>query len=160
MSTIMARVFSAKPAEQAPIEAIPGNALLWLIASFALLLVPQWDRLPWWLIAACAVLAGWRWLAQKGRVKLPGRLLRTGIMLVLIGVYVATVQGRFTVDTAASFFVLAVGLKWLETRSARDFYVLFFIQVYLAAVNFLFKQDIAWALLTFAAIGCLMVGLQ
>ena len=160
MSTIMTRVFSAKPAEQAPIEAIPGNALLWLIASFALLLVPQWDRLPWWLIAACAVLAGWRWLAQKGRVKLPGRLLRTGIMLVLIGVYVATVQGRFTVDTAASFFVLAVGLKWLETRSARDFYVLFFIQVYLAAVNFLFKQDIAWALLTFAAIGCLMVGLQ
>ena len=130
MSTIMARVFSAKPAEQAPIEAIPGNALLWLIASFALLLVPQWDRLPWWLIAACAVLAGWRWLAQKGRVRLPGRLLRTGIMLVLIGVYVATVQGRFTVDTAASFFVLAVGLKWLETRSARDFCVLFFIQVY------------------------------
>lgn len=160
MILTIARVFSAKPAEQAPIEAIPGNALLWLIASFALLLVPQWDRLPWWLIAACAVLASWRWLAQKGRVKLPGRLLRTGIMVTLIGVYAATVQGRFTVDTAASFFVLAVGLKWLETRSARDFYVLFFIQVYLAAVNFLFKQDIAWALLTFAAIGCLMVGLQ
>ncbi|HAC28432.1 MAG TPA: DUF3488 domain-containing protein, partial [Marinobacter hydrocarbonoclasticus] len=160
MILTIARVFSAKPAEQATIEAIPGNALLWLIASFALLLVPQWDRLPWWLIAACAVLASWRWLAQKGRVKLPGRLLRTGIMVTLIGVYAATVQGRFTVDTAASFFVLAVGLKWLETRSARDFYVLFFIQVYLAAVNFLFKQDIAWALLTFAAIGCLMVGLQ
>ncbi len=100
-------------------------------------------------------------VGTKGRVKLPGRLLRTGIMVTLIGVYAATVQGgRFTVDTAASFFVLAVGLKWLETRSARDFYVLFFIQVYLAAVNFLFKQDIAWALLTFAAIGCLMVGLQ
>jgi len=160
MRSTIARVFSAKTAEQAPIEAIPGNALLWLIASFALLLVPQWDRLPWWLIAVCAVLASWRWWAQKGRVKLPGRLLRTGIMVTLIGVYAATVQGRFTVDTAASFFVLAVGLKWLETRSARDFYVLFFIQVYLAAVNFLFKQDIAWALLTFAAIGCLMVGLQ
>lgn len=57
-------------------------------------------------------------------------------------------------------FVLAVGLKWLETRSARDFYVLFFILVYLSAVNFLFQQDILWAILTFAAIGCLLIGLQ
>lgn len=139
---------------------LPSRALLWLIASFALLLSPQWDRLPLWLIAACAVLAAWRWLAQYGRVRLPGRLLRTGIMLVLIGVYVATVQGRFTVDTAASFFVLAVGLKWLETRSVRDFYVLFFILVYLATVNFLFHQEILWALVNFAGIALLLVGLQ
>ncbi|MBY6032462.1 DUF3488 and transglutaminase-like domain-containing protein [Marinobacter daepoensis] len=152
--------FSFRGADAEPVQAIPAPALLWLIASFGLLLIPQWDRLPWWLIAACVVLSAWRWLAQRGRVKLPGRLLRGGVMFALIGVYVATVQGRFTVDTAASFFVLAVGLKWLETRSNRDFYVLFFIQVYLAAVNFLFKQEIAWALLTFVAIGCLMVGLQ
>jgi len=141
-------------------QAIPAGALLWLIGAFALLLAPQWDRLPLWLVAACAVLAVWRWLAQQGRFRLPGRWLKTGVMLVLVAVYVATVQGRFTVDTAASFFVLAVGLKWLETRTARDFYVLFFILVYLAAVNFLFQQSIVWALITFAAIGCLLVGLQ
>lgn len=146
--------------EEPPKETIPGKALLWLIAAFAVLLVPQWDRLPVWLIAACVVLAGWRWLAQIGRVRLPGRWLRTGIMLILMAVYIATVQGRFTVDTAASFFVLAVGLKWLETRSARDFYVLFFILVYLATVNFLFRQDILWALVNFAAIALLLVGLQ
>ncbi|MDP4546341.1 DUF3488 and transglutaminase-like domain-containing protein [Marinobacter sp. MDS2] len=141
-------------------QAIPGGALLWLIGAFALLLAPQWDRLPWWLVGACAVLAVWRWMAQQGRFRLPGRWLKTGVMLVLVAIYVATVQGRFTVDTAASFFVLAVGLKWLETRTARDFYVLFFILVYLAAVNFLFQQSIVWALITFAAIGCLLVGLQ
>ena len=39
---------------------LPSRALLWLIASFALLLSPQWDRLPLWLITACAVLAAWR----------------------------------------------------------------------------------------------------
>ncbi len=139
---------------------LPSRALLWLLGSFALLLSPQWDRLPLWLVAACAVLAAWRWLAQYGRVRLPGRWLKTGIMLVLIGVYVATVQGRFTVDTAASFFVLAVGLKWLETRSVRDFYVLFFILVYLATVNFLFHQEILWALVNFTGIALLLVGLQ
>ncbi|KPQ30191.1 MAG: transglutaminase-like protein [Marinobacter excellens HL-55] len=156
----LAGFFNGRSTSDTPVNTIPRGALVWLIGSFSLLLLPQLNRLPWWLVAACAVLAGWRWLAQSGRVRLPGRWLRTGIMLVLIAVYIGTVQGRFTVDTAASFFVLAVGLKWLETRSARDFYVLFFILVYLSAVNFLFQQGILWAILTFAAIGCLLIGLQ
>ncbi|MDF0750407.1 DUF3488 and DUF4129 domain-containing transglutaminase family protein [Marinobacter sp. 71-i] len=143
-----------------PAELVSGRALIWLIASFALLLVPQWDRLPIWLMASCAVLAGWRWLAQSGRVRLPGRWMRTGIMLVLVAVYIATVQGRFTVETAASFFVLAVGLKWLETRSVRDFYVLFFILVYLATVNFLFHQEIHWSVINLVGVALLLVGLQ
>ncbi|NWO04888.1 MAG: DUF3488 domain-containing protein [Alteromonadaceae bacterium] len=143
-----------------PDKVLPGSALIWLLASFAILLVPQWNRLPVWLIGACVALAGWRWLAQTGRVRLPGRWLRMGIMLSLMAVYIATVRGHFSVDTASSFFVLAVGLKWLETRTARDFYVVFFILVYLAAVNFLFRQDILWAVVNFTAIGLLLAGLQ
>jgi transglutaminase-like putative cysteine protease len=141
-------------------ELVSGRALIWLIAGFALLLVPQWDRLPIWLLASCAVLAGWRWMAQSGRLRLPGRWMRTGIMLVLVAAYIATVQGRFTVDTAASFFVLAVGLKWLETRSTRDFYVLFFILVYLATVNFLFHQEIHWSVINITGVALLLIGLQ
>ncbi|MEX2475487.1 transglutaminaseTgpA domain-containing protein [Marinobacter sp.] len=139
---------------------LPSRALLWLIGSFVLLLTPQWDRLPIWLMAVCALLAGWRWLAQSGRVRLPGKWPKTLVMFLVIGVYIATVQGRFTVDTAASFFVLAVGLKWLETRSQRDFYVLFFILVYLATVNFLFHQEIVWSIVNLAGVACLLVGLQ
>ncbi|WP_375169976.1 DUF3488 and DUF4129 domain-containing transglutaminase family protein [Marinobacter sp.] len=141
-------------------DSLPSRALIWLVASFGVLLIPQLERLPFWLIATCCLLAGWRWLAQQGRVRLPGRWLRSAIMLALIAVYVATVHGRFTVDTAASFFVLAVGLKWLETRSVRDFYVLFFILAYLGAVNFLFQQDILWSLVNLTALALLLVGLQ
>ncbi|MGO1460974.1 MAG: transglutaminaseTgpA domain-containing protein [Marinobacter sp.] len=141
-------------------DTLPSRALLWLIISFALLLTPQFDRLPLWLIFVCTALAGWRWLAQQGRVRLPGSWLRTGIMLTLVAVYLIRVQGSFTVDTAASFFVLAVGLKWLETRTARDFYVLFYILVYLATVNFLFHQEIHWALVNIGAIALLLIGLQ
>lgn len=72
---------------------LPSRALLWLFGSFAILLTPQLDRLPIWLLAACLVLAGWRGAAQFGHVRLPGRWLRTGIMLVLVAVYIATVQG-------------------------------------------------------------------
>jgi len=141
-------------------QVLPGSALAWLMAAFGILLVPQWDRLPAWLLVACVLLAGWRWLAQTGRLRLPGRWLRIGIMLVLMAIYIATVRGHFSVDTASSFFVLAVGLKWLETRNTRDFYVVFFILVYLAAVNFLFRQAILWALIDFSAIALLLVGLQ
>lgn len=139
---------------------IPGAALVWLLGGFALLLLPQWDRLPLWLLVICVVSAVWRWLAQSGRVRLPGKWSRRGMMIVLVTVYIATVQGRFTVETASSFFVLAVGLKWLETRSLRDFYVLLFILVYLSAVNFLFRQEIHWTLVNLAGVLVLFVGLQ
>lgn len=139
---------------------IPASALLWLIAAFFILLLPQWDRLPPWLLGACGLLAGWRWLVQSGRVGLPGRWLRLTVMALLIATYIVTVEGRFTVDTAASFFVIAVGLKWLETRTSRDFYVLFFILVYLATVNFLFEQGIFWTLLNLAGVALLLLGIQ
>lgn len=141
-------------------ELIPGAALVWLMGAFALLLLPQWDRLPVWLMVSCAVLAAWRWLAQIGRLRLPGKLSRSGLMIVLVGVYIATVQGRFTVETASSFFVLAVGLKWLETRTVRDFYVLLFILVYLSSVNFLFRQEIHWTVVNLTGVILLFVGLQ
>lgn len=150
-----------RPAERsANHPELPSRALVWLLASFAILMAPQWDRLPLWLIGACAVLAGWRWLAQTGRLRMPGKWVRTAVMLGVVSIYVATVNGRFTVDTAASFFVLSVGLKWLETRSVRDFYVLFFILVYLATVNFLFHQEILWSMVNLVGVALLLVGLQ
>ncbi|MCH8499058.1 MAG: DUF3488 and transglutaminase-like domain-containing protein [Marinobacter sp.] len=139
---------------------IPGKALIWLMAGFALLLIPQWDRLPPWLLGACVVLASWRWVVQQGYMRMPSRWLRYALMFGLLGFYVATVQGRFTVDTAASFFVLALGLKWMETRTARDFYVLFFILIYLSAVNFLFVTSLAWTVLNLAGVLILLVSLQ
>ncbi|MEE3169161.1 MAG: DUF3488 domain-containing protein, partial [Pseudomonadota bacterium] len=65
-------------------DSLPSRALIWLVASFGVLLIPQLERLPFWLIATCCLLAGWRWLAQQGRVRLPGRWLRSAIMLALI----------------------------------------------------------------------------
>ena len=143
-----------------PGDAIPGRALLWLILGFFLLLSPQWDRLPLWLLLSCVGLAGWRWLVQEGRLRLPGKLLRYTVMFALVTAYIMSVSGQFTVDTAASFFVIAVGLKWLETRTPRDFYVLFFILTYLAAVNFLFEQGILWTLVNFSGMVLLLIGLQ
>jgi transglutaminase-like putative cysteine protease len=150
---------TAPPAQPAT-PFLPSGALIWLIASFGLLLLPQLSRLPVWLSGACVLLAGWRWLVQGGYVRLPGRLVKIAVMLALVSAYVATVNAQFSVETASSFFVLAVGLKWLETRTTRDFYVLFFILCYLAAVNFLFEQGIPWTLVNLAAVFIILVGLQ
>jgi len=38
------------PGVQVQAAQLPGKALLWLVAAFTLLLVPQWDRLPVWLL--------------------------------------------------------------------------------------------------------------
>ncbi|MGQ7274773.1 transglutaminase family protein [Marinobacter sp. V034] len=139
---------------------LPTSALLWLLIAFGLLLLPQLDRLPIWLSVSCVALAGWRWLVQLGIIRLPGRILRIAIMVALIAFYVLGARGQFSVETASSFFVLAVGMKWLETRTTRDVYVLFFILCYLAAVNFLFQQGILWALINFIGISLLLISLQ
>lgn len=145
---------------QGLLPVLPTSALLWLLIGFGLLLLPQLDRMPVWLSASCVALAGWRWLVQLGMVRLPGRFLRVTIMVALIALYIIGIRGHFSVETASSFFVLAVGMKWLETRSTRDVYVLFFILCYLAAVNFLFQQGIFWTLLNFAGICLLFISLQ
>lgn len=159
MSRLVSR-FRRAPASPSKQPVVPGRALIWLIGAFGVLLLPQWDRLPLWLLVACALLAGWRWLSQEGRFRLPGRVVRTLIMIALVATYAININGRFTVDTAASFFVIAVALKWLETRSQRDYYVLFFILVYLATVNFLFEQGIFWTLLNLGGVLMLLIGLQ
>lgn len=160
MNALSRRMRSRSRRAEPAANALPANALIWLMAGFGLLLMPQWGLLPWWLMIACVLLAGWRWLAQQGTLRLPGRWLRLLVMVALTAAYVVSVRGQFTVDSAASFFVLAVGLKWLETRSSRDFFVLFFILTYLAAVNFLFRQGIGWSLLNLVGVVVLLVALQ
>ena len=140
--------------------ALQAFSVNWLLFGFALLILPQWARLPIWLVLVTSGLAIWAWAGKRFGVRMPGRVLRILLVLVLAVIFAVTVRGRFTVEAASDFFVLTVALKWLELRSRRDLYVLFFILCYLAAVNFLFRSSPGWALLDFVGILALFNALQ
>ena len=130
------------------------------VAAFALILLAQVQRLPLWLSlgAGGAVLAGW--ILQRRRRRGVGRGW-LGVLAVASAVgFWGYYRGQFTVDTAASFLVLAVALKWLELGRRRDLFILFFIQCYLAVVTLLFHQSMLWAGVLLASIFLLFTGLQ
>lgn len=136
------------------------RALDCLLAGFCLVLLAQFSRLPWWLtgLALSAALAGW-WMRRRGRPPLSKTLLLVFTLVAVTGFWLVY-RGQYTVDTAASFFVVTVALKWLELRQRRDLFVLFFILCYLVTVTLLFQDSIVWSLILLLVIFLLFNGLQ
>lgn len=144
----------------ASINSVSVQSLGWLSLGYLLLLLVQFERQDVWLMLAVTLLAGWRWLALAGKIRLPGRFLRLLLVFSITGAFVAVNRGPFSVDLGASFFLLTLGLKWIELHTRRDFYVLFFILCYLAGVNFLFSQALLAALINFTGVILLFNALQ
>ena len=130
------------------------------VAAFALILLAQVQRLPLWLSlgAAGAVVTGW--LLQRRRRRGLGGLWLGVLAVASAAAFWVYYRGQFTVDTAASFLVLTVALKWLELGRRRDLFILFFIQCYLAVVTLLFHQSMLWAAVLLASLFLLFTGLQ
>ncbi|MEQ6884922.1 DUF3488 and DUF4129 domain-containing transglutaminase family protein [Salicola sp. Rm-C-2C1-2] len=130
------------------------------VAAFGLILLAQLQRLPLWLSlgAGAAALSGW--LLQRYRRRGLRPLWLGVLALASAAAFWGYYRGQFTVDTAASFLVLTVALKWLELGRRRDLFILFFIQCYLAVVTLLFHQSMLWAGGLLVSVFLLFTGLQ
>ncbi|QCF26222.1 DUF3488 domain-containing protein [Hydrocarboniclastica marina] len=132
--------------------AVPHAVMAPLASGFVLLLLPQLQRLPFWLSAVAVLTCAWsvgqhyRWWRPLSK---PWRLL---LMFALVVIFITTHVSSFTVETAAAFFVLTVALKWTELERPRDVFIMVMILCYLAAVTFLFEQGIFWSLAVLLAV--------
>ena len=137
----------------------PRGVDFWF-AAYALILLAQLGRLPLWLSGFAVVLGVLGWLIRRqGRRGIGGRWLAL-LALGAAALFWVYYRGQFTVDTAASFLLLTVALKWLELRRRRDLFILFFILCYLVVVTLLFHQSIVWAVVLLASLFLLFTGLQ
>jgi hypothetical protein len=90
----------------------------WQLAALLVVVLPQYDRLPVWLLASVVVACLWRLPGVEQRVRAPGMLVRTLMLLAgLVGVYYShkTLLGP---EGGVSFLILAAALKLLESRNA------------------------------------------
>jgi transglutaminase-like putative cysteine protease len=114
----------------------------WQLAAFLLAILPQYDRLPSWLLAGVVLSCVWRLPSVERRIGLPGTLVRILLLLAgLAGVYTShnTLLGP---EGGVSFLILAAALKLLESRNARDIFVLGILDFFLLATAFLFSQSL------------------
>ncbi len=127
--------------------------LNWLIAGLLLVIAPHAVRMPVWVSGVFLLLLCWRLLADQRHWPLPDRgqrrllAIKHGLAIgIFLGIYV-TFRGHIGRDAGLALLIVLMGLKLLEMRSLRDYYVVVFAGYFLVITNFFFSQSIATALL-------------
>lgn len=122
--------------------------VIFLLASIALIALPHVSHLPLAIIAFFYTVLAWRWLGVWRPQWLPSRW--TVFVLTLIGLAVLYAQhlGVLGRDGGTCLFMTALGLKLLEIKSARDFYLIIYLAFVVAASQFLYEQSLWMAAYT------------
>ena len=130
----------------------PGaEALGWLCGGLVLCILPHLRHMPLWIVTASVVLILWRLGGALRRRSAPANLPSLRHVPALIAVagfagvfsHYHTLVGR---EAGTAMLVLLAGLKILETRSGRDFYVSVFLGFFIIVTNFFYTQSIAMAM--------------
>lgn len=121
---------------------IPSATLYWLLLSLPTSLLPQWDRLPFWLPIAVLLVCLWRMPPVVRRIRLPGTLVR--LILVVAGVAGVFREYHTLIgpDAGVSFLIVLAAMKMLEVRNARDAHVGIVLGYFVLGMNFLFGQTL------------------
>ena len=119
---------------------VPHQAFGWLVGGTLLASLPHLWSGPVWLQLSLPLLLGWRVLAHRGRLSLPGRNVR---VLLLLGAVLGTFYSHGTIlgpEAGTCLLVAAFGLKMLETFRFRDARVVVVLGYFVLATAFLFGQ--------------------
>ncbi len=139
--------------------AAPGPPLVrsqlgWVAALIVFAQLPLWSRLPLWVVAVGSGLVAARLLLPPDH-PVPTRvrrwLLPTLALLVAIGVRVT--YGYFLArDPCVAFLYALVGVKFLESRDARDGALLACLALFLLLTQYFYSQSIVSAALSLPAV--------
>ena len=142
-------------------DTLPQLPLATLVAGASLTAAPHTLWLPVWVSIAAAALLSWRTVLLIRGASLPARWLLVPLTFAgVIGVFLSyrTIVGR---DPGVTLLTLLLFLKLLETRAARDVFVVAFLVYFVALANFFYSQSIPMAglmLLTVAVTTTALVG--
>ncbi len=142
---------------------LPRNSLLLLLLAQAMVILPLFGDISWWILPAGMLCGGWRWLQFRGLVGYPRRWLK---MLLIVAAALGvglTSSGAFNLETATGLLVVAFLLKLLEMRSRRDAMVVIYLCYFVLGTRFLFDQTLfpsLYQLLAFVVVTGALVGLH
>ena len=127
--------------------------LKWCVAPVVFALAPHVPRLPLVLPLGFLVLLGWRWGGALGLIALPDRERRRALWWLLqmlavtafVSIYFSY-PGRLGRDAGVAILTAMAGLKFVELRTARDYYMVCLLAYFLVVTNFLYSQAIPTAL--------------
>lgn len=136
---------------------IPRSALIWILLSVALVLLPQSVRMPAWISLVAALCIVWRILIFNGKLNYPSRWMR--VLIVLFTLVVSISQMRsigIGLDSAAALLALGFVFKLIEMKQKRDIYVVISLCFVMTMVAFLYSQSILATVYSVGAIAVIL----
>ncbi|GAB4512347.1 MAG: protein-glutamine gamma-glutamyltransferase TgpA [Sulfuricaulis sp.] len=129
---------------------VDRHVLLSLLAAGSFAVAPHALELPAWVIAVFIVSAAWRYGIEAYQWYRPGKLVRFGLMLIILVAMLRQYHTLLGRDPGMALLITLIGLKFLELKTTRDFVVSLFVFYLIILGNFLYGQSLwlgAWALL-------------
>ncbi len=143
---------------------IPRSAMIWILLSVAIVLLPQSVRMPAWISIVAVACIVWRILIFTGKLNYPSGWIR--VLVVLFTLVLSISQMRsigIGLDSAAALLALGFVFKLIEMKQKRDIYVVISLCFVMTMVAFLYSQSIlatAYSLLSVAVILGAMIALN
>ncbi len=114
----------------------------WQLAALLAVVLPQFERLPSWLSGVVVLACVWRLPVVEARLPAPGLWVRVAFLVAgLYGVFLSH-RTLFGPEGGVSFLILCAALKLLESRNARDVFVLSVLDFFILSTAFLFSQSL------------------
>lgn len=123
-------------------QQVPRNALVWIILSQFVLLLPHMTRVPVWVLLVYLLTALWRIMVYQGRWSFPGRLTKALMALTCfggIGFHYRTLIG---LEPTVALLLAAFALKLVELVERKDAYMVIFLAYFVCVTEFLFSQEL------------------
>ncbi len=112
---------------------------LWVLMG---VIFPHLFHLPWLHLAVFTWFWGWCWISISHPKRLPSRFVLILLTLVSTAGILIVSRGNLTLETSIGLLIAGLGLKLLELKQRRDFYITVFLAWFVILTQFLFDQSL------------------
>lgn len=119
---------------------VPTHTRLWLVITIIACSLPQLIRGPNWQAGLVILVMVIRALADRQRIRLPGRLVRGVLMVSVVGLTWFSFGRIYGPDAGVALLVSLFSLKYLEVVRQRDAYVVIVLGYFVCATALLFER--------------------
>jgi transglutaminase-like putative cysteine protease len=119
--------------------------LAWTTAALVGGMLLHVDRVPFWVTAAALVCVGWRLAAEVRAIRLPSRIAKVGVAMILIAAVLMQFHTLNGLSAGTALLVVMGAIKLLETFAKRDRYVVIGSTMFLLLAACLDRQGLTRA---------------
>jgi transglutaminase-like putative cysteine protease len=123
-------------------HSLDKNLQLLLLGGVGLTVLPHIQHVSAVCFGFFTALLSWRLLGIWRPSWLPGRHVVFVLLLLGIALLFVERQGILGRDAGSSLLIMALGLKLMEMKHERDFYLIVYMTFVVAATQFLYEQNI------------------